>query len=591
MAYPAYDTYNTQLAYPVRPSLSYGQHYSEPGYDPALTGGVYGENYPQQSYPIYAPQRTMSQYRAYDDIDIRDPYYAEGRQLSTGGAYATPYLAPRSRSRRRSSVSYHGRPPLDSYRRLSSVVIKFKHKGGFRSGITLGEAMSNVRLSGNDSYTYHDLNADHRGKIILKLRWSGYASMTYELPVDSYDGRVELQTLARRVARACVHFIQVTLYISLRFSPPPGQYTVLASFVLSNADSLKVISLATGSKCLPTSRFSKEGDALHDSHAEVLARRGALRWFLEEIQQIALSSRSESMWICKRPDGRFYLKDGVRIHFYVTTVPCGDASTRFLASTQDTEMAILKDSVAHPVLPINQAARGRDNYSLYGVLRTKPGRADSPPTLCMSCSDKIARWNVLGFQGALASRLLQPLYLADIVIGEVKSDVQDQVKEDCERAFWKRLTDLDRHLPHGFKLNRPVIRFTSVPFIHSRDSLGATRACNDSLCWLAGSTKSPEVLINGLKRGVSPKHRHNPRFRPLLSKVAILGLYEQLEMSPEQEKVAYFNAKQRAIEYEVGKTALQAPNSPFSGWLRSGVQWESFDSDGTFCGHEQGLCS
>lgn len=34
--------------------------------------------------------------------------------------------------------------------------------------------------------------------------------MTYELPVDGYDGRVELQTLARRVARACVHFIQVS---------------------------------------------------------------------------------------------------------------------------------------------------------------------------------------------------------------------------------------------------------------------------------------------------------------------------------------------------------------------------------------------
>lgn len=33
--------------------------------------------------------------------------------------------------------------------------------------------------------------------------------MTYELPVDSYDGRCELQTLARRVARACVHFLQV----------------------------------------------------------------------------------------------------------------------------------------------------------------------------------------------------------------------------------------------------------------------------------------------------------------------------------------------------------------------------------------------
>ena len=35
--------------------------------------------------------------------------------------------------------------------------------------------------------------------------------MTYELPADSYDGRVELQTLARRIARACVHFLQVSM--------------------------------------------------------------------------------------------------------------------------------------------------------------------------------------------------------------------------------------------------------------------------------------------------------------------------------------------------------------------------------------------
>ena len=43
--------------------------------------------------------------------------------------------------------------------------------------------------------------------------------MTYELPADTYDGRVELQTLARRIARACVHFIQV------RTTPPlPRRY-------------------------------------------------------------------------------------------------------------------------------------------------------------------------------------------------------------------------------------------------------------------------------------------------------------------------------------------------------------------------------
>lgn len=106
---------------------------------------------------------------------------------------------------------------------------------------------------------------------------------------------------------------------------------------------------------------------------------------------------------------------------------------------QDEEMATLKDSMVIPSLNPNAASRGRDDYSRLGVLRTKPGRADSPPTLCMSCSDKIASWNVLGFQGALAARFFEPLYLSTVVIGEVPLDMQDTVKDDCERAFWKRL--------------------------------------------------------------------------------------------------------------------------------------------------------
>ena len=48
--------------------------------------------------------------------------------------------------------------------------VKFKRKGSFRSGITLGEAQSNIMLSGQDSYTLEHLNVDHRGKIFVNVR-------------------------------------------------------------------------------------------------------------------------------------------------------------------------------------------------------------------------------------------------------------------------------------------------------------------------------------------------------------------------------------------------------------------------------------
>jgi tRNA-specific adenosine deaminase 1 len=129
----------------------------------------------------------------------------------------------------------------------------------------------------------------------------------------------------------------------------------------------------------------------------------------------------------------------------------GDASTRLLASMQDEEMATLKNSTAITSLHPNAASRGRNGYFRLGVLRTKPGRADSPPTLCMSCSDKVASWNVLGFQGSLASRFFGPLYLSTIVIGDVPPDMQDMVKDDCERAFWKRLESI-----HGTFIRLPL---------------------------------------------------------------------------------------------------------------------------------------
>ena len=65
-------------------------------------------------------------------------------------------------------------------------------------------------------------------------------------------------------------------------------------------------------------------------------------------------------------------------------------------------------------------------------------------------------WNVLGLQGALAARIFQPVYLDEIVIGDVPRDLRETVREDCERAFFERLEGIDRKPQLHFPLNKSL---------------------------------------------------------------------------------------------------------------------------------------
>lgn len=113
-----------------------------------------------------------------------------------------------------------------------------------------------------------------------------------------------------------------------------------------------------------------------------------------------------------------------------------------LAATQDPEVSSRMDAIVRPLLSPDTPSRGREGYARLGVLRTKPGRADAPQVLSMSCSDKVARWSVLGIQGALASLILAPVYIHAIVLGEVDNSIRGQVTMDCDRAFYARISHL-----------------------------------------------------------------------------------------------------------------------------------------------------
>lgn len=104
-------------------------------------------------------------------------------------------------------------------------------------------------------------------------------------------------------------------------------------------------------------------------------------------------------------------------------------------------------------------------YHTVAVLRTKPGRGD--PTLSMSCSDKMMKWNILGCQGALLSYfIMSPVYLSSVVVGRCPYDEGAMRRGIYDRALFAPLD-----LTYNFRVHEPRIFQADILFEHSKSKV------------------------------------------------------------------------------------------------------------------------
>ncbi|KAG0185278.1 hypothetical protein DFQ28_009618 [Apophysomyces sp. BC1034] len=82
--------------------------------------------------------------------------------------------------------------------------------------------------------------------------------------------------------------------------------------------SIQVISLGTGLKCLPYSKLCKTGELVNDSHAEVIARRGFIKYALEQAEKAGRGDPTDFCMV----EGRLKPRPYDTFHMYISQSPC-----------------------------------------------------------------------------------------------------------------------------------------------------------------------------------------------------------------------------------------------------------------------------
>lgn len=322
--------------------------------------------------------------------------------------------------------------------------------------------------------------------------------------------------------------------------PTANQWTVLSAMALVKSDdpsSIHILSLATGTKCLDgsTRLAGIPGSLIHDSHAEVLARRGFLLWLMEEM---TLAREGKSSYVTVVEDGKFDLIEGWQIVMMSTHPPCGDATIFMRSECESSDMGsdlVIKDSDEDNADSKEPAAKkvkidlnrtgakpvtGCDSldpgvgYHRLGEVRTKPGRGDR--TLSLSCSDKIIKWNMVGLEGALCRYLIhKPLKIHTFVLTGQMFD-----KIAMERALFGRAGG-------GVSVNRPALCNVDLSFEFCKSEVRSS-PCPDSVLWVNLLGGKGEALTEGHKQGWSRKKLNNPKSWSMLCQRSLAKRFLEL---------------------------------------------------------------
>lgn len=347
-------------------------------------------------------------------------------------------------------------------------------------------------------------------------------------------------------------------------------------------------------KCLPASKLpSAKGRILHDWHAEVLVIRAFNHFVLQECKAITTDGK-DSPYIRRsinptadEPPGnspQFCWREDVTLHMYCSEAPCGDASMELTISAQQDASPweaplpphLIPEKTPGSAAAPEPALLGRACFGQLGVVRRKPARADAPPSLSKSCSDKLALRQCISLISSPAALLVSPtgVYLSSLVLPESQfSEVA------CERCFSARgrmasLGTVETEWEGGYEFRPFVVRTTGLEFEYSRrgpkHSEGVRYvASNIAMAWSCNGLE--ENLVGGVLQG---RKKSDMRAGSAVSRGKMLTLVQEVARQVEPERFSRTLGTYGAFKNNPGltirhKVKEDVRKGGLKGWVRN----------------------
>ncbi|KAJ1479470.1 hypothetical protein T484DRAFT_1902823 [Baffinella frigidus] len=296
--------------------------------------------------------------------------------------------------------------------------------------------------------------ADHQPTTVVSLLLRGF-----EEPASEFGNRIALLVQDQWLIPKSPDF-PAAVFAGIVQSCPPN--------ATGMKEELKVVAVCAGTAIRQNcpAQCKQPRQELNDCHAEVLACRALRKYLYRELEH-AQGGGSSIFQRCSPPgEAPFELKPGVLFHLYSTMLPCGDASV-YLNGKQGRGLRPMEPALSlggdGPEVPTKDICSKHwpcENVRR-GKLRAKMecGRSWTPlPNNSggdgeaangknklgrlrkMSCSDKMLRWNVLGFQGKplsldarafLSNIIASPLFISSVSIGDPRFNHNHLARAIC----------------------------------------------------------------------------------------------------------------------------------------------------------------